>query len=69
MGDWESYRIVTRVRRRVRGLVFEQAGGGFYVRIPLGPYAAKVSMFDSMKKLESFVRNRAWRLEKVRHFA
>lgn len=69
MGDWESYRIVTRVRRNVRALVFEGAGGGFYVREALGPYAAKVTMFSSMEKLESFVRNRCWRLEKVKHFS
>jgi hypothetical protein len=67
--DFESYRIVTRVRREVRALVFTQPSGRFAVREPLGPYAVRVSTVDSMVKLESWIRKRGWRLEKVRHFS
>lgn len=67
-GDWESHRIVTRVRGLTRALVYTHATS-FTVRMPLGPYAAKVSTFESMEKLMSFVRNRGWRLEKVNWFS
>lgn len=69
MGDWESHRIVTRVTRKFRGLVFTLDSGRLVVKEPLGAYAAKVTTYDSMEKLESMVRNRGWRLEKVRHFS
>lgn len=67
--DFEAYRIVTRVTRKFRARVFTLVGGRIVVREPLGLYAERVTMFDAMAKLESFVRNRGWRLEKVSHFS
>ena len=63
--DWESYRIVTRVRGVTRALVFTQSSGRFVVRESLGDYAARVQTFDSMKKLQySMTREerRGWQM-------
>jgi len=65
--DWESHRIVTRTGR-FRAFVFTRTHS-FVVRVPIGYYAARITTYPSMKKLESFVRSRGWRLEKVRHFS
>jgi hypothetical protein len=69
MMDWESHRIVTRVRRAHRALVFTHISGRPVVRRPLGPYASRDTLFDSMEELESWVRQRGWCLEKVKHFS
>lgn len=68
MSDWESYRIVTRVHRKVKALVYTQAKS-FVVRTPMGPFAAQVTTYNSFGELELFVRSRGWRLEKVNHFS
>jgi len=67
--DFESHRVVTRVRRRARALVFTQGPSVFVVKEPLGLYAARVTTVYSMTELETWVRKRGWRLEKVSHFS
>ncbi len=39
------------------------------MRTPIDNYAARVRTFDSMAKLEAWVRQRRWRLERARHFS
>ena len=65
--DWESHRILTR-GGLCRGRVFTLTHS-FVVSRPLGYYAAKVTTFYSMEKLEAWIRKRGWRLERVRHFS
>jgi len=65
--DWESHRIVTRAGR-FRALVFTLAYS-FVVKEPLGYYAARVTTVYSMAELETWVRQRGWRLKEVRHFS
>lgn len=63
--DWETHRIVTRAGR-YRGLVFT-LGHSVVMREPLGPYAGKVTSFDSLSELKKVIRKRGWRVKEVRH--
>jgi hypothetical protein len=65
--DWESHRILTRTGK-FRALVFSLTRS-FVVKEPLGLYAARVTTVYSMTELETWVRKRGWRLEKVSHFS
>lgn len=65
--DWESHHIVDR-SGLCRALVFTLTYS-VVVRMPIDNYAAKVRTFDSMEKLEGWVRQRRWRLERARHFS
>ena len=66
--DWESHHVVTRTGRH-RATVFTLYRS-VHVRIPDGSYfGARVKIFDSMDEVETWVRKRGWRLEKVKHFS
>ena len=65
--DWESHRIVDR-SGLCRALVFTLAHS-VVMKTFIDSYAARVRTFDSMEKLEAWVRQRRWTLERARHFS
>jgi hypothetical protein len=65
--DFESHRILTKTGQ-FRALVFTLTHS-VVVRVPIDNYAAKVTTLGSMEELESWVRKKRWRLEKVRWFS
>ena len=63
-----EYARVKTSRGESRGLVFRLAKS-FVLKRPIGPYAAKVRTFESEAKLDAWLRQRRWVLEKVRWFS
>jgi hypothetical protein len=66
-GDFESHRVLTR-SGKFKALVFPLVGGRCVMKTPLSLYACVAKDFESLEKLEAFVRQRGWKLERVSWF-
>jgi hypothetical protein len=66
--DFESHYVVTPKTGLVRARVFVLASGRAVMQTRVDDYAVRERSFPSLARLDGYVRQRRWVLEKARHF-
>jgi hypothetical protein len=66
--DFESHYVVAPKTGLVRARVFLLASGVAVMQTRIDDYAVRERTFPSLERLEGYVKQRRWVLEKARHF-